>query len=169
MARTQLTRGRLLLETGRFSEAEALMREVSGELRRESRRDDEITATTVLARALLAQDRLADARKVEDRALGLARDSQNPAIRMSVAITDARLLAATGDHVPARRRLEAVLAEAKELGLLGLAFEAQLALGKIEIAAGAGDSGHARLQALAREAGSAGFGLIAHEATAASR
>ncbi len=166
MARTQLVRGRLMIETGRYSEAETLMREVSGELGRGARRDDEITALTVLARALLAQDKLAGAREVGARARELAQDSQNPAIRMSVVITAARLLAAAGDAAAALRQLEVVLAEASELGLQGLAFEARLALGEIESAAGY-VGGHARLQALAREAGSAGFGLIAHVAEAA--
>ncbi len=171
-ARTQLIRARLLVETGRYSEAEALMGDVSVELNRGLRRDDEITAATVLARALLAQDRLADAGEVEERARLQAQDSQNPAIRLSVGITDARLLAAAGDYEQALRGLESVLAEATGLGLLGLTFEARLALGEIEIAAGiAGDAadsigatGRARLQALAKEAGSAGFGLIAHAA-----
>ncbi len=166
IAQTQLIRGQLLIETERFSEAEALMREVTGELSKEARSDDEITATTVLARALLAQGRLAEAGEVEARARLRAKDSQNPAIRLSVAITDARLLAAAGELAPALRELEAALAEATDLGMLGLAFEARLALGEIEIASGAaGDAvGEARLQALAEEAGSAGFGLIARAA-----
>ncbi len=166
VARTQLTRGRLLVEMQRFSEAEALLREASGELSRESRRDDEITANAVLARTLLAQNRLADAREVGNRARDQAKDSQSPAIRMSVAITDAHLQAAAGSHAQALRGLAGVLGEATELGLLGLAFEARLASGKIEIASG-DTGGRARLQALAQEAGSTGFGLIAHAATAA--
>ncbi len=177
MARTQLIRGQLLIETQRFSdppegdkrrEAEALMREVTGELSKEARRDDEITATTVLARALLAQGKLDEAREVSARAMSRASSSQNPVIRISIAITDARLLAAVGDFASASRGLEAVLGEATELGLLGLTFEARLALGEIEIAAGdAAGAGRARLRTLAEEAESAGFGLIARAAAMA--
>ena len=167
IARTQMLRGRLMLETERFSEAEALMREVSGELNRGSRRDDEIVATATLARALLAQDKPADARSVSDRARRLAQDSQNPAVRMAVAITGARLLAAAGDVAPALRELETVIAEASELGLRGLALEARLALGETLSTAGI-DGGRAGLQTLAREAGSTGFGLIAYAAASAA-
>ncbi len=163
LAQTQLIRGRLLIAAERFAQAEALMRDVSGELSREARRDDEITATNVLARALLAQGKLAEAREVGGRARSRARDSQNPAVRMSVAITDARLLAAAGDTAAALAELEAVLADATGRGLTGQAFEARLALGEIESATGAGD---ARLRALAEEAERAGFGLIARAAAA---
>lgn len=147
------------------------MDEVSVELSRGSRRDDGITAATVLARALLAQGRLADAREVGDRAKQQARDSQNPAIRLAVSIVDARLLAAAGDYEQALRSLQTVLVEATDLGLLGLTFEARLASGEIEIVAGYADeaaTGRSRLRALAREAGNAGFGLVAHAATAAA-
>ncbi len=167
MARTQLIRARLLLETGGASDAEALMQEASGELRKEARHDDEISAATVLVRALLAQGKLAEARDVEDRARLEAHDSQNPAIRMSVAMAHARLLAAAGDFAPALRELDAVLAGAKELGFVGLAFEARLALGEIEIAAGQSRrDGRARLRTLAEETTTAGFGLIARAAAA---
>ncbi len=170
IARTQLIRGRLLAATGRFPEAATLMGEIVGELRRGNRRDDELAAATVLTRALLAQGQLAEARGVAERARGLARDSQNPAIRLAFAVADARL-AATGEDARALHGLDAAIAEAEQLGLLELELEARLALGEIEIASGtrddAGVAGHARLQALAREAGSAGFGLIAHAAKAA--
>ncbi len=174
-AQTQLIRGRLAIEAGRFAEAEALMREASGELSREARLDDEITATIVLARALLSQGKLPEARQVAERVRSRAQDSQNPAVRMSVAMTDARLSAAAGEFPPAFSELEAALAEAADLGMLGLVFEARLALGEIEIAAGKAGAaglaarGHARLRTLAEEAESAGFGLIARAAAKAAR
>ncbi len=166
VARTQLVRARLLLETGGAADAEGLVRELGSELGRQGRRDDETTANAILARALLRQGKLAEARKIGDLALAQARDSQNPAVRMSVAIIDARLAAAVEDFSPALLRLDHVLAEATELGLLGTALEARLALGEIEIAAGesgqgAGRDGRARLLALAGEADAAGYGLIA--------
>ncbi len=165
-AQTQLIRGQMLIATGRFVEAETLMREASIELSREARRDDDITANVVLARALLAQGRLTEARETADRARTRARDSQSPAIRIAAAITEARLLAAAGDFAPAISRLETTLAEVTNLGLLGLAFEARLALGETEIASGTSRAaaGRARLRALADEARRAGFGLIARAA-----
>ncbi len=172
LAQTQLIRARLLLETGEASQAEALLREASSELRKQARRDDEISANNLLARALLVRGQLAKARDVGDRARLKARDSQDPAVRMSVVITEARLLAAAGDFTPALSDLDQALAEATTLGFVGLAFEARLALGEIEIAAlaagqGAGRDGRARLTAVAEEAAVAGFGLIARAAAAA--
>ncbi len=171
MARTQLVRGRLWIETGQLAAAEALMLKVSGELSQAARRDDEITAGDVLARALLVQDKLAAAREVGEHAAAAVRGSQNPAIRISVAITGARLQAAAGDFAPALSELERVLAKTKELGLAGLALEARLALGEVEIAAvaagqGTGRDGRARLRILAEEAAGAGFGLVARTAAA---
>ncbi|MCP4660212.1 MAG: hypothetical protein GY856_32835, partial [bacterium] len=49
-------------------------------------------------------------------------------------------------------------------GLLALQLEARLALGEVELAAGELTAGRSRLEALAEEARSRGFGLIARQA-----
>ncbi len=166
MARTQLVRGKWLIATQRYPEAEELMRKATRELSRQSRSDDQITATALFARALLAQEKLDRAREIQGRARDQAKESQNPAIRMAVAITNARLLAAGGDSATALSELKTVLAEAEGLGLLELVLETRLALGEIEISTADSATGRSRLRSLADDAASAGFGLIAETASA---
>ncbi len=171
LAKSQVTAALVLLENGRASEAEALAREAAGVYRANARHDDEAAANVVLARTLLAQAKPVEAEAALSGARDRARSSQNPTVRLSVAMADAELAAGRPDE--AIRILEAVVGEAHRLGLVKLELEARLALGEIEVAASTDSratrvaAGRGRLEALAKKARELGCGLIARKAGAA--
>ncbi|MCP4659981.1 MAG: protein kinase [bacterium] len=165
---TQLARARLLLELGRASEAETLAGMAAGEFERTEKVDHQAVAAAVVATARLAQEQLAAAREILTPAMARAKRSEAPEVRITVAVAEARLLAAEGND-DTLRRLDTALAEATKLGFVALEFEARLARGEIEIDRGEVATGRARLEALAGEAKEKGFGLIARKAQAASR
>ncbi|MCP4653902.1 MAG: protein kinase, partial [bacterium] len=153
---TVLARAALRITLERPAEAEKLAREKLAEYRREYRRDAELSASAVLARALLAQGKLDEARATLAVARELTEITESPRARLSAAIVAARLRAAEQSYDAARRALEAVVREATDLGLLALQLEARLALGEVELAAGELTAGRSRLEALAEEARSRG-------------
>ena len=123
--------------------------------------DAQVSARTVLARALLAEGKPARAREEIDSAAGLAAKSQNREVRLRFAVTAARV------HEDSTS-LGAALAESAKYHLLGVEFEARLALGEIEIKTGRSATGRAPLGALEKDATARGFMLIARNARAAS-
>ncbi len=166
LVETQLTRIRLLLEMERAGEAEALARRVTTELKEGDGADHEASAAALLARILVTRGQLEGARRALELASARAATSQNPKVRLSVALAEAHLLAATREYGPALGTLAAVDAESETLGLVGLGLEARLERGAIETASGTTAAGHARLETLAAEAQDLGYGLIARRAAA---
>ncbi|MCP4661954.1 MAG: protein kinase [bacterium] len=171
VAETQSTYAVLWLELENPSKAAAVARQAAEKFHQEERRDEAARAYTRLARAFLAQGRLAEARNIHVSATQYANRSESPQLRLSVDITAARLLAADGDGDAdaALRRLESILDEATERRLSGLELEARLALGQIELASGKTTAGRLRLESLAADADSKGFRLIASKAAAGAR
>jgi tetratricopeptide (TPR) repeat protein len=171
-ARTELALAALRLEEGNPVKAQALASGALEELQRLRAPDGEARAREVLARALLAQDRAQEAADEIARAEALAESSEILGVRLAVAVTAARLRAASGlpgDLEAARKSLQAVLVEAGKAGLAPEEFDARLALGQLEQAHGQAREGCARLEALEREAAAWGFHLIARKAAAALR
>jgi len=78
--------------------------------------------------------------------------SQNRLVRLALAISRARVDAATGRLADARNALNATIAEATSLGFKGYELAARLQLGEIEIARGDAAVGRAQLAALSKDA-----------------
>jgi eukaryotic-like serine/threonine-protein kinase len=153
----------LQLEAGQAQEAEAAARTAGEALGRAGRTDGEALGHVVLARALLALGRLAEAQQAIERARSLYARNADLGRRYSAEVVAARIRAARegpADRL-AREGLERAIEEAAEAGFLGPQLEARLALGELELEAGELDAGCARLGALEREAVTRGFGLIA--------
>jgi serine/threonine protein kinase/tetratricopeptide (TPR) repeat protein len=163
---SRLSLADLLLEEGNASEAEAAAREASKELRAQEAADDEARAESVLARSLLMQNKLSDAQAAIAHARKLVAQSHNRNARIYVAITDARVRAASGKTAEAVKLLTQSLHQAQEAGFVGLQLEALLALGETELRAGNLIAGRTRLKALERDATRKGFVLIARKAAA---
>ncbi|HEY2943204.1 MAG TPA: tetratricopeptide repeat protein [Vicinamibacteria bacterium] len=160
---------RVAIEEGRAAEAEAMARQAAQTFSKHKASDFEAAAQGLLADALLAQGKLAEARRAAARAMSLAGKSHSQRVRLSVAIVNARVRAAgrsPADTAAALRSLQAVRAEAEKADRRGLSFEAQLALGEVELRAGQSAAGRARLEALEREATARGFRLVAGKAAA---
>jgi len=175
LAESQLALALISLEEGRAADAETIAREAASEFQAENVPDLEASAYALLARALVDQDKLEEARSAAKSAVSYSARSQEPMIRISVAITAARVRHASDPEAASRKRrgdqvihdLQALETHANTSGFLGLEFEARLAEGEVKMDSGQTTAGLAELASLALQAQTKGFGLIAKKASAA--
>jgi serine/threonine protein kinase/tetratricopeptide (TPR) repeat protein len=165
-AESRVALAELAMEEGQPREAEMSARRAIEEFRTEKLADNEFVAQAVLVRALLAQDKIADAEREIDRLTSPAAGSQNAEARLKFRIAAARVRAATTRNADAKKDLEGVLEEATQLGLSQYQFEARLALGEAKMKSRQTAAGREHLQALEKDAASKGFLLIARQARA---
>ena len=172
IAESQLALAVISLEEGRAADAEATVRAAAAEFNEEKVPDLEALAYAVLARALLDQDRFTEAHDAAKHATSMVVHSQEPMLKLSVAIADARVCAGDGHAIKsdtitqALHELEGVLREARRFGFVGLELEARLAA--VEIAGGARGfaTRHEESASLEQEALAKGYGLIARKVSA---
>lgn len=170
--RSQLELAEVAIDENDGAAADAIATRVAGEFARENALRDESLANAVLSRALLAQGRTDDAKAAIDRSLALAEKYRDRQVELLVAVTAARVRAASNTptaRVEAATRLQQVLAEAARAGFITSALDARLALGEIEMLSGNRSGGLAHLESLRKDASDRGFGLIAEQATAAMK
>jgi hypothetical protein len=93
--------------------------------------------------------------------MSLATRNQSRLPRFEVEIARARVDAASDRRTTARAALETIRADAAQVGFLGYAFAARLAIGEIDA-----EGGNAResLASLAKETKADGYGWIAQRA-----
>jgi len=151
---SQLSLATLSLEEGHPEAALAPTRQALEVFRTNKAVDDEADADLLLARILLEMHQRSEAAKAIAQTRILAAKSQDPRVRLNLAIIAARVAGAPGG-------LAATVTEARRLGLRFIEFDARLALGEIELTSGNFRSGRATLASLKRDAQAAGFGLIA--------
>jgi serine/threonine protein kinase/Tfp pilus assembly protein PilF len=164
---TQLSIAELSIEEGQTDAAKALAYSARKLFRNQGRIEDEVWANAVLARALLAQGKVTEARNELESAGDLVEKVQNRETRLEFSIVAASVHAASatiGDKSAPSRSFEAPLAEASKYGYVPYEFEARLALGEYEIRSGQVAEGRSRLVALERDAKATGFELIALKA-----
>jgi eukaryotic-like serine/threonine-protein kinase len=153
------------LENGQLAQAETLARDAAKEFETEKDADQRTAAEDVLAQSLIAQGNYDRAAKEIDLARKLgARDLPTT---FSLTITSAKLLTKTGKSAEAERELQQVESHAGEKGLLGLEWQARLALADAQIASEKLASARANLQLVKRQAAARGFGLLARKAAEA--
>ncbi len=167
IAESRLALASLSIEEGAPAAAVAPAAAAAAVFGQEHASEKKAAAATVVALALVAQGKAAEARNAIAGASVLANDGQNVHRRLAAILATARVRAANGEAQEALASLETALAEAKRLGLVGAQLEARLALGEIELDAGRAESGRARLNALERDARARGFELVARKATSA--
>jgi len=155
------------MEEGRFVGAEAQAKQAAQEYSAEKASTNEAVALDILAESLLRQGRMVEAQSTIDRAAMLSEKSDDRGTRLGVAITGARVRAATGKPSEATKSLENVLIEATKLGRVDVQFESLLALGEIEMRSGKPTAGRARLATLQKEAEAKGYRLLARKAATA--
>ena len=132
---------------------------------------DEIPAEAELSRVLLREGKLAEARKIISDALTLARPLGDPALKLPVAIMDARIEAAERssrakskpDLSDPRRKLRNALSTAQRLGYYGIACDARLALAELELRT-APAAARTQLALLAEQAHDRGLNLVSNKA-----
>ena len=163
---TEVAIAELATEEGHPGAAERPAREARDEFQRTHKGDDQITATAVLAGALLAGGKNDDALKEVTKAGPMAAKSQNLSVQLSFAVARARSEAASGKIGEAKTVLKEALAKATRSGYVGDQLECRLALEEIELKSGKSAASRARLEQLQKEAKEKGFDLIARKAAA---
>jgi DNA-binding winged helix-turn-helix (wHTH) protein/tetratricopeptide (TPR) repeat protein len=173
IAESRLALASISIEEGKPSEANLVIPEAAKEFRKEGLRDDEIAGYIVLARGLLARKDFVGARESIGHAISLSAKTQNPSVRLAIAIASARVEAVTGrvsghetNTECGLRSVRAALQESARLGLVPLELEARLALCEIVRESNGRENMEAELARLEKDARARGFGLIANKATA---
>ena len=171
-AQMQVHLAELLLDQDKNEEA-AVQAKQAAELFEKTKADkDAAAAYLALSRALLAQGKLTDARNYEERAMATAKKSRNEELELFAGIAAARIQAASGkpaDRNDSMRQVREVIVRATTATFTGIALEARLALGEMELNSANKTAGMTHLQALEKDAASGGFGLLARKADAALR
>lgn len=165
--KTDLLLALVALEDARFTEAESLAQQVARTTQAGKNRPLEAAATAVVARTMFAAGNSPGALEAARHAESLGASAESPFNRLFVVVTIGRGRVESGEaSVPedCAQSLEAALREAKKIGLVGLTLEARLALNELDAKQGKAAQAHSRLAALAREAQTKGFGLIAERA-----
>jgi hypothetical protein len=158
----------ILLDGANAAEAEAGAREAAEFFAKTGAKQDQAAAYMVLARALLSEDRLTDARAMIGLAVTAAHQAHHQELEMKTSIVAARVLAASRkpeDGAEAKRRLSKVIADAGAAGFVGTALEARLALAEVEESSGDRAAALVQLDALGKDAIARGYGFIAQATT----
>ena len=159
LADSQMDLARVDLEAGQPTAAEQKLREVVGQLAPGKVRDQEAMARILLARALFAQHKPAEAKAEVARSLALAAKTQHLGVALEVRISGSGI---TQD----RASLKQALADAKKIGFEKNVLEARLLLAELESKSGNASSGRAALESLKHDARAKGFNRIANQAGA---
>ena len=130
-------------------------------------KDPEAQAGALLALALVAEGSLSDAASNLEKAKRLAKDTQDPDIKITLALADGRLRAAKGQPEEALHDLTGTLEEAQQAGLRRKALAVELTMGEIEMERGNRRHASEVLTGLERDARSHGFFAVAERAALA--
>src|SRR5262249_24755764 len=153
---------------GKAEQAEADARESIAICERSHNLLDTSASQAALARVLVVEKRFDEAKAAADITLRLAARSEAMPewIDAQIALSLALYGSPPRDVEAALGAAHKALERARQLGLFGLAYEAQLAAGEIA-AGGRRPAARAQLRALAHEADAHGFGLVARKARTA--
>ena len=162
------------MEEGKLADAEKDLRQSLAEFQSENAVLDEIRADTDLSRALLEESKVPEARGIISDALKRVAGSDDPSLKLPVAIIDARIqtaeIAARAQNAKSHpdfsaplRKLNSAISEAHRLGYFGQECEARLALSEIERRENP-SAARAHLAELARAAHQHGMELVARKA-----
>jgi len=165
VAATRLQLAALSIEEGNSADAERVALEVREEFHKEAHPDDEIGADAVLLRALLAENKSAEAEQEFANAKLLLAKSQNVPNHLSISIAGAEIQADSGKTGEALLNLSAAARDAAKSGLVSDQLEARLAHAGIERRSGKAVARQSELAGIKKDAAEKGFGLIAQKAT----
>ncbi len=165
-ASTKIGLATLYLESDRASQAESTIRPAIQEFEQEKDASDAAAARLVLVKSLLAQKMVPGAEKE----LGIANNAVNAdaprSLRFSAQTVSAQVLAALGGEgnaAAAMQDLRSVIRDATKAGMPGFELEGRLTMAEIDHANGKKNI-LTELNALAKDASSFGFLLVAHRA-----
>ena len=156
-----LIQARLAMVNGSYAEAVDLADRAMHAFQDAERLDEALGAGAILLRALLRQDRIADARRIHEKILPRAELTANPVIGFTFGLAEARLWVSEGKELEAQTQLRDLRKSAEELPSMALALEIRLAKGELQLRQ---SQDRATLEGLTLDANAAGFGLIAYQA-----
>lgn len=170
LAGAKVSLAELAMDEGQPLQAEALLREAIADFEKDKSAGDEIEGYASLGRALLMQNKVAEAREALSRSFKLADSHEFPVIAFPLRILRAKATAvkdrAAGgsDRAAAQRELRAVIQGAKRLGLYQIELEARLASASLMMEAGS-KQGRSQMIEVAEDAHHHGFELAVRRAS----
>lgn len=156
------------LEEKRFAEGEAMAGSAIVTFDKENSVENGAWARAVLARNLLAQGNLPEAKAYAEKAIALSRQTPAQTQRFEAILADAQVKAKTGGTSEARKELEAMRASAHKFGYRFYEYEARLLLAEIELQSKSAVAG-SHLAGLEKDARDHGLLLIANHAQAVAQ
>jgi eukaryotic-like serine/threonine-protein kinase len=165
-AETETALAQVAVEEGHATEAETASRKLRHQFQQEKASNDDLTADSVLIRALLSEGKIGDAEHEFEDEQNLAATSQNQFARLQCALTGARVKLSSLHPGESRPLLVQIDREARKLGFSGLALEGQLLSAELADKTGYHAAAHDQLISVENRARAAGFGLIARRASA---
>jgi tetratricopeptide (TPR) repeat protein len=163
-AESRVALAQLAVEEGHAFDAEASARVCKQQFQEEHQADDELTASTVLIGALLAQGKQAEARKEVESSQRLGNGTQNLYLRLQFELASGRVLLASDYPEASQTLFLKVARDASRHGFVGLAFAEQLAFAQLSRKTKHTTEAQMQLSALHKAASSKGLGLIARKA-----
>ncbi len=171
IAASQAELAALDLEEDKPAQAEVALRKSLAEFQSEKDSMDAVRAEVDLSRALLMQSKLEEAAKIIADAVSLSRSSQDPSLKLPVAIQEARVKLAqlsSGRSVRPnlagpRQELQDVIQNAQKLGYILFESDAQLALGELELQL-TPSAAQSYLSVLSKQCHDRGLELVARKA-----
>ena len=166
-AEAQVALAQVSIEEGHAADAEQVLRKCREQFHAQSQIEDELSAGTVLIKALLAQGKQVDAAAEVAADTPLLGKNQNRIVGVEFAIESTRVSDAPVPAQKDRATLAKLSAETHDEGLFRLELEARLALGEWDKRAGRAAVAQTELAAVEKAAKAKGFDRIARQAAAA--
>jgi len=157
---------RLAIEEGHAAIAEHDARACRDEFHKSQFPDDEIEAGLVLASALLAQAKTAEARSELGKLRPLGEKTENRELSLRFTLEQGRILLAEHDFQAAHTLVEMVSKAAESSGTAEIALEARTVLAEVQRASGNAAEASKQLNILEVRERSAGFLLLASKTRA---
>ena len=165
IAESRLQLAKVALEQGQTQEAESLARAASEALDGQKAVSDAAEAYALLALALLAEGKNADAQISSGHALALSGQSDDVMARFEASLAAASVQANAGKIDTSAKALEAVRLKAQGYGFAEYPLEARLSLAQLELKSGKATAARSRFRDLENDARNKGFLLIARKAS----
>jgi tetratricopeptide (TPR) repeat protein/TolB-like protein len=158
----------IAVEQGKPGDAESFARKAVATFEQHNAAGSASLAYSVLARSLLAQKKLNEARAAAATASTLAGKTSDRMVSMTARLAEAEVDICNGKAAVAERDMNALYDRAKRDGYTGFELQARLLLAQAKLASGKSADAHARLVSLESDARRKGFLLIAGKAQVAS-
>ena len=173
VAEVRLNLANISLDEGNPAQAQMLLQQAIAEFTSEKAKINIALAGISLARALLIQGKLDEAKRAAGEAISASKGNTDPTITIPLAILQARVVAAEAVSAHAhqvalqlaRKQLQKAGADARRIGLYDGECQARLALGEVEMEINS-VLGRSTLASLEQSSNSHGFRLVAHQAAA---